>query len=145
MPLAHQIFRMGYYGLLTPHTAVAKSASDSEWARGFEYFADFVGYYWLWLPVLVTIAAEQFGTNLRATVATTAPNFARGSVVLLVPAFHDRLARLDQHVALAAERHLQQLSGAAAQHRLQAAGVDAHVHRHARGPHHHRLGVAESR
>lgn len=37
--------------------------------------------------LFVTVAAEQFGTNLRATVATTAPNFARGSVVLLVPIF----------------------------------------------------------
>ncbi|WP_460502096.1 MFS transporter, partial [Hymenobacter agri] len=37
--------------------------------------------------LFVTVAAEQFGTNLRATVATTAPNFARGSVVALVPAF----------------------------------------------------------
>jgi len=37
--------------------------------------------------LFVTVAAEQFGTNLRATVATTAPNFARGSVVGLVPAF----------------------------------------------------------
>mgnify|MGYP003394136801 CR=1 FL=1 len=31
--------------------------------------------------VFVTIAAEQFGTNLRATVATSVPNFVRGSVV----------------------------------------------------------------
>ena len=37
--------------------------------------------------LFVTVAAEQFGTNLRATVATTAPNFARGAVVGLVPAF----------------------------------------------------------
>ena len=37
--------------------------------------------------LFVTVAAEQFGTNLRATVATTAPNFARGSVLLLVPVF----------------------------------------------------------
>ncbi|AKF10124.1 MFS transporter [Sandaracinus amylolyticus] len=34
--------------------------------------------YW---AVFVTVAAEQFGTNLRATAATTAPNFVRGSVV----------------------------------------------------------------
>jgi putative MFS transporter len=34
--------------------------------------------YW---AVLVTIAVEQFGTNLRATVGTTVPNFVRGSVV----------------------------------------------------------------
>ena len=37
--------------------------------------------------LFVTVAAEQFGTNLRATVATTAPNFARGSVLFLAPAF----------------------------------------------------------
>src|SRR5581483_468765 len=36
--------------------------------------------YW---ALFVTIAAEQFGTNLRATVATTVPNFVRGSVVAL--------------------------------------------------------------
>lgn len=34
--------------------------------------------YW---AIFVTIAAEQFGTNIRATVATTAPNFARGTLV----------------------------------------------------------------
>ncbi|MBM4343173.1 MAG: MFS transporter [Deltaproteobacteria bacterium] len=34
--------------------------------------------YW---AVFATTAAEQFGTNLRATVATTAPNFVRGSLV----------------------------------------------------------------
>lgn len=36
--------------------------------------------YW---AVFITIAAEQFGTNLRATVATSAPNFVRASVVPL--------------------------------------------------------------
>jgi MFS transporter, putative metabolite:H+ symporter len=36
--------------------------------------------YW---AVFVTVAAEQFGTNIRATVATTVPNFIRGSVVPL--------------------------------------------------------------
>ena len=36
--------------------------------------------YW---AVFVTIAAEQFGTNLRATVATITPNFVRGSVIIL--------------------------------------------------------------
>jgi MFS family permease len=28
--------------------------------------------------IFVTVAAEQFGTNLRATAATTVPNYARG-------------------------------------------------------------------
>jgi MFS family permease len=37
--------------------------------------------------IFVTIAAEQFGTNLRATVTTTVPNFIRGSVVLVTLSF----------------------------------------------------------
>lgn len=40
--------------------------------------------YW---AVFVTVAAEQFGTNVRATAATTAPNFVRGAVVLLTSVF----------------------------------------------------------
>ncbi|MEO5998154.1 MAG: MFS transporter [Chitinophagaceae bacterium] len=40
--------------------------------------------YW---ALFVTIAAEQFGTNLRATVATTVPNFVRGSMILMTPLF----------------------------------------------------------
>jgi len=40
--------------------------------------------YW---ALFVTIAAEQFGTNLRATVATTAPNFVRGALPLITYAF----------------------------------------------------------
>jgi putative MFS transporter len=35
--------------------------------------------YW---GVFVTSASEQFGTNLRATVTTTVPNFVRGSAVI---------------------------------------------------------------
>ena len=33
--------------------------------------------------IFVTMAAEQFGTNLRATVATTVPNLVRGSLPLI--------------------------------------------------------------
>ncbi|HVV56435.1 MAG TPA: MFS transporter [Mucilaginibacter sp.] len=34
--------------------------------------------YW---TIFITVAAEQFGTNLRSTVATTVPNFIRGSLI----------------------------------------------------------------
>jgi MFS family permease len=44
------------------------------------FFLGFGVGYW---ALFVTIAAEQFGTNLRSTVATTVPNFIRGSVVPL--------------------------------------------------------------
>jgi MFS family permease len=36
--------------------------------------------YW---AMFVTIGAEQFGTNLRATAATTVPNMVRGTVVMM--------------------------------------------------------------
>jgi hypothetical protein len=40
--------------------------------------------YW---ALFVSIASEQFGTNIRATVTTTVPNFVRGAVVPLVLSF----------------------------------------------------------
>lgn len=40
--------------------------------------------YW---AMFVTVGAEQFGTNLRATAATTIPNMVRGSVVLMTLLF----------------------------------------------------------
>ncbi len=45
----------------------------------------FASGYW---AVFVTTAAEQFGTNLRATVATTVPNFVRGGLVPALILFH---------------------------------------------------------
>lgn len=43
---------------------------------GMGFFAGF------WAVMMATVT-EQFGTNLRATAATTVPNFVRGSVVLM--------------------------------------------------------------
>jgi MFS family permease len=40
--------------------------------------------YW---AIFVTIAAEQFGTNIRSTAANTIPNFVRGSVNIIVLLF----------------------------------------------------------
>ena len=37
--------------------------------------------------IFVTMAAEQFGTNLRATAATTVPNMVRGSLPLMLLLF----------------------------------------------------------
>ena len=42
--------------------------------------------YW---AIFVTIAAEQFGTNLRATAATTIPNMVRGALPLINLLFLD--------------------------------------------------------
>jgi len=40
--------------------------------------------YW---AIFVTIAAEQFGTNIRSTAANTIPNFVRGTVFIIVSLF----------------------------------------------------------
>lgn len=71
--------------------------------RSFEVSPDFIyvlcfimgcaAGYW---AVLITIAAEQFGTNIRGTVATTVPNFVRGSAVLSATSF----AFLKNHFSL---------------------------------------------
>lgn len=44
----------------------------------------FANGYW---ALFVTVAAELFGANLRATVATTVPNFVRGAVIPLTTLF----------------------------------------------------------
>jgi len=40
--------------------------------------------YW---TLFITVAAELFGSNLRATVATTVPNFVRGTIIPLTALF----------------------------------------------------------
>ena len=57
LPVAYQIFRMGYYGLPVPNTAIAKDASGTKWGQGFTYLMNLVGPYSLWLPVLALAIA----------------------------------------------------------------------------------------
>ncbi len=45
-------------------------------------FCVLIGFFSGYWAVLLTGAAEQFGTNIRATVATSIPNWIRGSLVL---------------------------------------------------------------
>ena len=55
--------------------------------RHFVWLCFFMGCaagYW---TTFITIAAEQFGTNIRATVTTTVPNFVRGSLIPINLAF----------------------------------------------------------
>ena len=47
-------------------------------------FLGFSNGYW---TLFVTVAAELFGTNLRATVATTVPNFVTGAVIPITMLF----------------------------------------------------------
>ncbi len=73
---------MFFFLFLTGASMAAYLSGVGNSLAGFYTVCSFMGFsvgYW---AVLVTVAAEQFGTNVRATVTTTVPNFVRG---LLVP------------------------------------------------------------
>jgi len=69
------------FQLLIIATSIWYLSSDGLTEQRFHWIAFFMGIaigYW---ATFVTIASEQFGTNLRATVTTTAPNFVRGALI----------------------------------------------------------------
>jgi arabinofuranosyltransferase len=55
LPAVVEIFRMGYYGVLVPNTAIAKDSSGLYLNRGWEYLTDFVSPYLLWIPILLAV------------------------------------------------------------------------------------------
>jgi arabinofuranosyltransferase len=46
---------MGFYGSLVTNTAIAKEGTSTNWARGWDYFRDFVDPYWLWVPGVLLV------------------------------------------------------------------------------------------
>jgi arabinofuranosyltransferase len=52
LPVLSELFRMGYYGILVPNTALAKDAGGTYWSQGWNYLFDFLAPYWLWVPLL---------------------------------------------------------------------------------------------
>lgn len=73
--------------ILTAISIVVYLNAEGMTSGQFIWLALFLGFssgYW---ATFVTIASEQFGTNLRATVTTTVPNFVRGSLVLATLSF----------------------------------------------------------
>lgn len=53
----------------------------------------FMGFSCGYWATFVTIASEQFGTNIRATVTTTVPNFVRGSLIPITYIFEKLVSR----------------------------------------------------
>lgn len=51
IPLAYQVFRMGYFGALTPNTAIAKEAFKLNAQQGLCYWRNFFGLYALAVPL----------------------------------------------------------------------------------------------
>jgi len=67
--------------LLSVVSVVCYLSSDGITSEQFIWLCSFMGFsvgYW---ATFVTIAAEQFGTNIRSTVTTTVPNFVRGALI----------------------------------------------------------------
>jgi putative MFS transporter len=56
-------------------------------ATGFYLLCGYLGFATGFWAIFVTMAAEQFGTNLRATAATTVPNMVRGALPLIIGLF----------------------------------------------------------
>ena len=81
VPVAYQIFRMGYYGLLVPGTALAKDAAGDKWSQGAIYFGNFIGPYAIWLPalLLVPLGVLLMTTRRRPSFLRPmlAPNYGR--------------------------------------------------------------------
>ena len=50
LPVAFEVFRAGYYGVLVPLPALAKSASHADWGRGWDYLVCYVEPLALWVP-----------------------------------------------------------------------------------------------
>ncbi len=81
LPVACEIFRMGYYGLLVPGTALAKDAAGDKWSQGMIYLSNFDAPYVVWLPVVLLVplgvllmAARRRPSFLRPALA---PNYGR--------------------------------------------------------------------
>ena len=56
LPLAYQLFRMGWYASLLPNTALAKAASGSRWSQGWYYLVNTGGAYALVVPFGAMVA-----------------------------------------------------------------------------------------
>jgi len=55
MPVAYELFRMGYYASLTPNSGIAKEAGRSFWSAGWTYLHNTVDPYWLWVPLVIAL------------------------------------------------------------------------------------------
>ena len=55
LPIAYQLFRMGYFAALTPNTALAKEAFGSRWDQGSHYFRNFFGLYFALAPLALLL------------------------------------------------------------------------------------------
>ena len=76
LPVAYEIFRMGYYASVVPNTALAKDAGGLHLSQGWAYLSDFVTPYRLWLTAAIVLAVVVYGhfagRDRRMTIASSA-------------------------------------------------------------------------
>lgn len=71
LPVAFEVFRMGYYAAVLPNTAIAKEGSASYTSQGLIYLADLVTPYWLWVPLALLLVFLRRRLDLRLLVAAS--------------------------------------------------------------------------
>jgi len=78
---------MFFYGLTIAGIIIYFFQSSSGTDTQMYAICMFLGFATGFWALFVTMAAEHFGTNLRATVTTTIPNLVRGSVGIMIAMF----------------------------------------------------------
>ncbi|CUV65711.1 putative major facilitator superfamily MFS_1 [Sulfurovum sp. enrichment culture clone C5] len=73
--------------ILSVVTALFYFSLEGASANVFYFAIFFLGIFSGYWTLFITMGAEQFGTNIRATVATTVPNFVRGSLIPVTSSF----------------------------------------------------------
>jgi arabinofuranosyltransferase len=83
LPVAYQLFRMGYYASLVPNSAMAKEAGRPYWSSGWRYLREAVGPYELWIPLVILGAAAYLPLflTLKRSRRTRATLVVAGLVV----------------------------------------------------------------
>ena len=77
-----------FYGITSIFILLFFTAQWNGTAEGMYWICAGLGFGTGFWAIFVTMGAEQFGTNLRATAATTIPNMVRGMLtVLILPLF----------------------------------------------------------
>ncbi len=84
LPVAYQIFRMGYYGALAPNTSIAKESTLVYWKQGICYATNFFGRYRLGWPLL--LAAGFLFLRLRDLLQRQQRALAAALVLLALAA-----------------------------------------------------------
>ena len=77
-----------FYGLTIGMVALYFMQNEESSAQQFYWISAGLGLATGFWAIFVTMGAEQFGTNLRATAATTIPNMVRGSLPLMLLLFN---------------------------------------------------------